>query len=495
MAQAEYKLNDLLSDLGENLVSAPDGLGFVVSGVTSDSRLVKPGWVFVAVRGVEVDGHDFIPNAVSAGAVAVVAQVDANTPKLGVPLIRVRDTREALVALLKRFLGEPPQRLFAVTGTNGKTTVAHILWRIFTEAGEKAGVVGTLGYRVSGGEYQRLPITTPGPETLWRVLAQMRREGVVSVAMEASSHGLHQKRTVGLAFEAAVFTNLSQDHLDYHGDMASYLEAKCSLFAGLPKGAVSVVNLDDPCADDVIAASSADVVTYALDTVAADVVAEPERVEISGSRFRIRSPWGTFSAETKLPGRFNVYNAVAAFAAAAARGYDPCVALEAIRKFRGVRGRFEIVDLGQPFFVVVDYAHTPEALRNLIETARELVSGRVIVVFGAGGDRDHQKRPQMGEIATRLADVVVITSDNPRSEDPERIIDMIESGAVRNNYRRIVDRRQAIFEAVGLAREGDIVLIAGKGHEDYQIFADRTVHFDDVEVAREAIERRLGRRS
>ena len=457
-------------------------------GVTADSRKVRKGFIFVAVAGVTTDGHRFIPDAVKSGAVAVVANRGARLElPQSVPVVLVEDSREALVVLLNLFLGDPPEKLFAVTGTNGKTTVTHLLWHIFSAAGERAGVIGTLGYILDDGTRVKLPVTTPGAESLWEILHLMRQRGISAVSMEASSHGIDQKRVWGLKFSSAIFTNLTQDHLDYHGDMDAYLDAKARLFEYLAPDAVAVINIDDPASGRIISRNRGRLVTYSLENPAADVRANPIRMDFDGSEFEIETPWGKFAVRTHLPGRFNVYNVTAAAASALATGFAPESVLAGIENFHGARGRFQRIRMGQPFEVIVDYAHTPDALRNLIITARELTPGRVIVVFGAGGDRDPRKRPLMGEIATTLADFVVITSDNPRTEDPERLIDMIVDGVRSDNFVRISDRKAAIFEAISMAKPGDTVLIAGKGHEDYQILGDRVIHFDDAEVAEEAI--------
>ncbi len=465
----------------------------MLAGVTSDSRKVKPGFVFVAVKGVRADGHAFVPDALKAGAAAVVVNRDSRIKSLEVPLIIVPDSREALVVLLKTFLGDHPEKIYAVTGTNGKTTTTHILWEIFSSAGEKAGIIGTLGYILEDGTRVKLPTTTPGAESLWEIFSIMRQRGITSVAMEASSHGIDQKRVWGIRFNAAIFTNLTQDHLDYHGDMESYLDAKCRLFEWQLPDSVSVVNIDDPTSAEIIRRNCGKLITYSLNDPSADVYSRPIRMDFDGSEFVMHTPWGEFKVKTHLPGRFNMYNLTAAAAATLATGYSPEAVLEGLSRFRGAKGRFQRIELGQPFEVIIDYAHTPDALKNLIQTAKEIAKGRVIVVFGAGGDRDPKKRPIMGEIATSLADFAVITSDNPRTEDPEKIIDMIIEGVVGDNYIRITDRKRAIFESVNMAKPGDVVLIAGKGHEDYQILGDKVIHFDDAEVAEEAIRQKMRR--
>ncbi|MCD6594715.1 UDP-N-acetylmuramoyl-L-alanyl-D-glutamate--2,6-diaminopimelate ligase [bacterium] len=457
------------------------------NGITSDSRKVDDGKIFVAIKGVNSDGHNFIEQAIENGAVCIVADKYCLNRNFPIPLILVDDTYETLVFLLEFFLSEPPKKLYAVTGTNGKTTTTYILWNIFKSAGEKAGVIGTLGYMFDDGITKNMSITTPDVESLWKLLARMRDRGITAVAIEASSHGIDQKRILGLNFRSSIFTNLSRDHLDYHSDMESYLLAKCKLFESSELDSISVVNIDDPASKTIIELNRGKLLTYAIENKNADVISEPISMNFSGSQFKLKSRWGEFVVHLNLPGRFNIYNATAAAASALATGYSVENVIAGIESVENVKGRFQIVDLGQPFQVIIDYAHTPDALKNLIITARKLSEGRVIVVFGAGGDRDNEKRPIMGNIATELADYAIITSDNPRSENPDAIIDMIVDGTVRNNFERITDRKNAIFRAISIARAGDTVLIAGKGHEDYQIFAERTIHFDDVEIAEETI--------
>ena len=459
----------------------------VVVDVTADSRKVTTGSLFVAVKGVTKDGHMFIEDAIKAGANAIIISNPEVEVKEKLPILIVEDSREALVLALKEFYGPQPDEVIGVTGTNGKTTVTHMLHRIMNDAGVKTGVIGTLGFMFEEGKLEKLPITTPDAETIWKLFSSMREKGIKAVAMEVSSHGLHQKRVWGIDFSKAIFTNLSQDHLDYHGDMKAYLAAKCILFSQLRGDSVAVVNVDDPACDEVIKANRGKLLTYGIESARCDVKATVKRLSIDGSKFEVNSPWGRFDLQINVPGKFNVYNALASFASALVDELPPEKVISSLAAFKGVRGRFEKVELGQPFTVVVDYAHTPEALKNLITAARKLTRGRVIVVFGAGGDRDKLKRPIMGEVATKYADYVVITSDNPRTEDPEKIIDMIIEGVCRDNWIRIVDRRKAIFHAIENAKAGDIVLIAGKGHEDYQIIGDKIIHFDDVEVARDAI--------
>jgi len=457
-------------------------------GITSDSREVQPGFAFVAVKGLTYDGHDFISDALSRGAKGLIVSLEYSEIYREVPIIKCKDTREALVLGLKELYGRIPKRIIGVTGTNGKTTVTHLLWEILTKSKEKAGLIGTLGYMFEDGFYKNLPITTPNAELLWKILSQMKEHEIETVAMEVSSHGLSQKRVWGVPFEVAIFTNLSQDHLDYHGDMESYLDAKCILFRNLPKSSLSIINADDEVYDVVAQCVPGDIWTFGIHNSSADVIAEQIDTGISGSRFTVKSPWGKFDIMTELIGEFNIYNILASMTTSLALEYEAEIIIKAIEEFKAMKGRVQLVDLGQAFGVVIDYAHTPEALRNLLVSMRSITKGRVIVIFGAGGDRDKMKRPVMGRIATQFSDFAVITSDNPRSENPENIIEMIEKGVVEDNWISITNRKEAINWAIKKARPGDMIVIAGKGHEDYQILRDRTIHFDDYEIAKLAIE-------
>ncbi len=459
-----------------------------IEGICYDSRQVQAGDLFVAVKGYQTDGHQYIDQALAAGAIAVVLQDEVPvTP--GVVVIKVSDSRKALALLADAFYEFPSQKvtMVGVTGTNGKTTTTHLIAAIWRKAGVKPGVIGTI-HNVVGDKV--LPVTNTTPESLelQKLLAQMVDEGVGGVAMEVSSHALALNRVTGVDYRVAVFTNLTQDHLDFHGTMEEYLAAKAKLFQ--TEIEYAVINIDDPAAVKLTQVSRGKVYTYGIDQPA-DVVAKDIEVTPQGVSYTVQGPWGEHKLALKLTGRFNVYNSLAAYTAAMAMGYPAQTVTAALNQVPGVAGRFELVDKGQGFAVVVDYAHTPDGLENILTTARQITSGKLITVFGCGGDRDRTKRPIMGEIAARYSDLSVVTSDNPRTEDPEAIVQDVVPGVQRiaspKDYLVIVDRRQAIRRAIELAQDGDVVVIAGKGHEDYQIIGKTKYPFDDRLVAAEAL--------
>lgn len=470
-----------------------------VGGIAYDSREVRPGDLFVCWRGLRFDGHAFVQEALARGAVAVVAE----RPVEGAPVqVVVPDGREALARLSAAFYGFPSRRLrlVGVTGTNGKTTTTHLIKAVLEEAGYRVGLIGTIRHLI-GNEVLESHRTTPESLDLQRLLFHMAERGMDYAVMEVSSHALALRRTVGAEYDVAVFTNITRDHLDFHESFEDYAAAKASLFASLdPAGAkprkAAVINMDDPQAGRMCDASRVPVVGYGIGK-RTDVYAEDVIVRPSGVSYRAYTPAGVLPLQLQLTGRFNVYNSLAAAAVAWHEGVPLAVIRKALEKVPGVPGRLERVDRGQDFTVLVDYAHTPDSLENVLQTCRGFAQGRVLVVFGCGGDRDRGKRPAMGAIAARLADVVIITSDNPRSEDPEAICREVEAGVLAagpppGGYHVIVERRDAIREAIRLAQPGDIVLIAGKGHETYQVFRDRTVHFDDREEAAHALKERFG---
>lgn len=471
-----------------------------VTGIAYDSRTVAAGNVFVALRGQHADGAAFARDAVARGAIAVFAEAPAPSD-VAVPWIQVADSRLVLAALSHEYFDRPSERitLVGITGTNGKTTTSYVLASIFEAAGIPCGRLGTVGYRIGTREYEAARTTPEAPE-LQQMLRDMIAQGCGACVMEVSSHALVLRRADYLRFAAGIFTNLTRDHLDFHRDMEDYFAAKRRLFELLPATAVGVTNADDPRGAD-FARATARPVTYGIDNPA-DV--RPGRLELSldGLEFDVRTPRGTVAVRSKLVGRPNAYNILAAVAAAMALDLPFNAIEQGVRNLESVPGRFQVVSSPEDDVrVVVDYAHTDDALKNLLETARPLAGGRVITVFGCGGDRDKTKRPLMGAVAARLSDVVVVTSDNPRSEDPEQIIEEIKRGIVLPPDRigpkgqgpkatpciAIVDRKAAIERAVRDARRGDLVLIAGKGHEKYQVVGDRTLPFDDVEVARAAL--------
>jgi len=487
------RLDELLTDLPAAAVSGRADVE--ISGVAAHHEAVVPGAVFVAVRGFTHDGHAFVPAAVSRGAAAVVVERPVEVPP-GVVQVRVDDTRLAAALLSSAFYGHPSRHLavIGVTGTNGKGTTAHLIEALLAADGRRCGIIGTTGARV-GAETVGLDRTTPEAVDLQRLLRQMVEAGMGYAVVEVASHALALRRVAGTRFAGAVFTNLTQDHLDFHRTFEAYRAAKRRLFEMVEPDGLAVVNADDPSAAVMAAASRARVRTYGIDRPA-DIRAAEIRLQLDGTAYAVTTPRGTLRVASRLRGRFNIYNALAAIAVALEEGVPPERIPPALAAFAGVPGRFEAVDEGQGFGVVVDYAHTPDGLENVLRTARDFVSGRTIVVFGAGGDRDRTKRPTMGAIAAALADVVIVTSDNPRTEEPMAIIEEILAGippAAGTGGPRVeveADRRRAIFHAIALARPGDVVVIAGKGHEPYQEIQGVRHPFDDRRVAREALKAR-----
>ncbi len=456
-----------------------------VTGLAYDDSRVAPGTVFFCVPGFRRDGHDFAPRAVQRGAAALVV---ARPLGLGVPEVQVDDVRAAMAAAAARFHGDPTARLpvVGITGTNGKTTSAFLVRGLLEAVGRPCGLLGTVT-SIVGGEERPVVRTTPEAIELQGLFAAMLEGGDRACAMEVSSHALELRRVDGVRFAVALFTNLSQDHLDFHPDMEAYFQAKRRLLLADP--GVRIVNVDDPSGRR-LAEEFPDAVTVGVDSEDAAVRALDVAGDPGGSDFVLAADGERFPVRLPLPGRFNVANALGAWAAARALGEDPAALAAALSRAPRVPGRLEPVEAGQPFTVLVDYAHKPGALESVLAAARESAPGRVLVVFGAGGDRDRGKRPLMGEIAARLADVVLLTSDNPRSEDPEAILDEIAAGAPVGRLEREVDRRRAIERVLGLAEPGDVVVIAGKGHEREQEGPDgRREPFDDVAVAREALAR------
>jgi UDP-N-acetylmuramoyl-L-alanyl-D-glutamate--2,6-diaminopimelate ligase len=507
-------LGELLSATAGRAPFARQGLDLpdrisaaTVSSITADSREVTTGAVFVALRGLKADGAAFARDAIARGAIAVVSETAAPAGTT-TPWLQVPDARLALAALAATFFENPSNRLVLVgiTGTNGKTTTSYLLAAIFEAAGIKCGRIGTVGYQVGDREVEATRTTPEAPE-VQRMLRDMVAGGRGACVMEVSSHALALHRVDYLHFSAAIFTNLTRDHLDFHRDMEEYFVAKRRLFEMLPAGAFGVSNLDDR-RGAAFAAAAPRPVTYAIDT-AADVRPGPLTLSLDGLSFEVRSPRGTLSIRSPLVGRPNAYNILAAAATAMALDLPFNAIEKGIASLTLVPGRFQVVSEPQDDVrVVVDYAHTDDALKNLLETARPLATGRVITVFGCGGDRDRTKRSLMGAVAARLSDLVVVTSDNPRSEDPDQIIEEIKRGIVMPADRKppkgqtgpkstpclaIVDRRAAIERAIQDARAGDLVLVAGKGHEKYQVIGDRVLPFDDVAVAKSALARRRSR--
>jgi UDP-N-acetylmuramoyl-L-alanyl-D-glutamate--2,6-diaminopimelate ligase len=482
---------------GCSVVHTRGELGVEVSGITLDSRTVVPGMVFAAVRGLKTDGNRFVPQAIARGAVVIVSAL----PPAGYPettWIQVADERAALAVLAANFYQRPAEKLHAigVTGTNGKTTTTCVVEAILQAAGFPCAVFGTIDYRGPG---FRLTAerTTPEAPDLQALFKRVVDGGWKYAVMEVSSHAIELKRVAGLRFDVAVFTNLTRDHLDLHHDMRSYFLAKKKLFTGLdgtiPR--VMVLNRDDPQFEELKAIAPSRVISYGLGADA-DIVPVRHALAPDLSKMEVvyNSPLGQLQLRTGLLGKPNLYNIGAAIGVATGLGVPAEAIRQGVEQLKNVPGRFELVQAGQPFRIVVDYAHTDDALERLLESAREITPGRVLVVFGCGGDRDRTKRPLMGEVAARGSNFVVATSDNPRSEDPLEILREVEPGLTLaggiegKTYRLIADRREAIRVVLEMARPGDTVLLAGKGHETYQIIGDENLPFDDRVVAQELLD-------
>lgn len=486
------RLRDILSGIKDARVAGRGDMA--VAAVTDDSRAVAKGGLFIAKRGYAQDGERYIDAAVRAGARVVVAESEPDLPA-GVTRVRTGDTRAAIPIIADNFYGHPSRKLktVGVTGTNGKTTITYLLEGIIRAAGAETGVIGTINHRMKG-EILPAKNTTPGPLELQALLAAMAAKRIRYAVMEVSSHALDQGRVDRVLFDVAVFTNLTGDHLDYHKTMAKYFKAKSRIFANLKSRGTAVLNGDDTKVVSLKRSIRRKVLVYGIASKNADVRAEDIRLSMDGTLFTARTPKGAFEVRTKLVGMHNVSNILAAIAAALALGIPKSAIVKGIARVPAVPGRLEPVDAGQPFKVLVDFAHTEDALLNILNLLREVSRNRIVTVFGCGGNRDRTKRPLMGRVACRLSDHVIITSDNPRFEEPEFIIEEIVRGVrgVFSNYETIVDRREAIVRAFRRAERGDVVVIAGKGHESCQIIKERTLPFDDRDVARSALkEQRL----
>ncbi len=476
-ALSAMRLEQLLPGVGTDLA------GIEITDLAYDNRAVCPGALFFCVPGFTRDGHEFAADALQRGACALVVQRPLELPA---PQVLVADVRAAMATAAAAFFGHPTDSLqvIGVTGTNGKTTTAFLVRSLLAAAGRQTGLLGTVT-SVIGGRQRPVQRTTPEAIDLQRTFREMLGAGDVACAIEVSSHALALRRADAVKFAVAIFTNLTQDHLDFHPTMEDYFAAKRKLFKDVRPG-VAVVNLDDPYGAR-LAAELQRPVTFALDRADATYRAQNVQTGLEGSRFTVLGPDGQLAISSPLRGRFNVYNVLGALAAARALGLEDDVVVDAIASAGQVPGRFQPVDEGQPFAVLVDYAHTPDSLENVLRAARALTAGSLHVVFGCGGDRDRGKRPLMGEIAARLADRVIVTSDNPRSEDPEAIIAEILAGT-GPGVRHDADRRAAIAQALHGAAAGDVVVIAGKGHEQGQEFAGgRKLPFDDVAVVQEIL--------
>ncbi|MHC4606881.1 MAG: UDP-N-acetylmuramoyl-L-alanyl-D-glutamate--2,6-diaminopimelate ligase [Planctomycetota bacterium] len=478
------RLSDLVHGLCGERVNFSEA---EIHGVVCDSRKVQPGYIFVAVPGTRADGHDFIADAVQRGAAAVVYQKSL-PDGVGVPAFRVDASRKAMAELAARIHSKPTHQLnvVGVTGTNGKSTTVYLMRSILEAAGEKVGLLGTIQYML-GSRAVPAPVTTPGCDDLQSYFSEMVGAGCRSAVMEVSSHALDQDRVFGTRFAAGVFTNLTRDHIDYHRTMEDYRDAKAKLFGMLPERGIAVLNADDPVSGYLAERTRARVIRYGLNG-GADITASVDSCTLSGTRFTLGLGAARVPVRSRLVGRHNVSNMLAAASCAWSMGYDADPIRAGLQAMTAMPGRLEPVDEGQEFGVFVDYAHTDDALRNVLESLRPIVRGRIILVFGCGGDRDRGKRSKMGHVAEQRSDLAIVTSDNPRSENPLDIIRGIEGG-FRNKSRYLIepDRRAAIKLGISLARPGDAVLIAGKGHETIQIFRDCARPFDDRMVAREIL--------
>ncbi len=479
-------LKDLLKLLDDYKTENFDNVD--ITGISYNSMTTKKGDIFICIRGEASDGHKYAQNAVDKGAIALFCEEKLN---INVAQIIVNDTKRTMANIAAAFYSEPSKdiNLIGVTGTNGKTTVTHLIQRILEENNEKCALIGTLGYKLSSSdEYKEAKHTTPQPPELQRDLRLMADSGINNVVMEVSSHSLEQKRVGCCEFNGAVFTNLTQDHLDYHITMGNYFKAKAMLFEMLKEGDFAVINADDEYAKDFLNIIPKGVRTYTYGVKnKADIKAENIDFSIDGAKLTVEFNAGKENLNLHLNGMFSVYNALAAFTAGLAMGIDYKTIIKALENTKSVAGRFEIVS--KKPLVIVDYAHTPDGLENVLKTARELTpqTSKLICLFGCGGDRDATKRPKMGKIADNLSDKVVVTSDNPRSEDPQLIISDIMTGIKTVDTKRIFvepDRRRAIQFLKTISNPEDVIVIAGKGHEDYQILKNETIHFDDREEAR-----------
>ncbi len=477
-------IKDILA--GIKYRSDDDLSGITVNHITNDSRKVSKGGLFIAVRGYSIDGHRFINEAIRKRAKFIVSEKDFKAPEKIIKIL-VEDTRSAASAIADNFYAHPCEKLklIGVTGTNGKTTITYLIENIFKTAKKDAGVIGTINYRIKGRE---LPAanTTPGPLELQSLFAQMLERKVRHVVMEVSSHSLDQDRVGRVSFDAGIFTNITKEHLDYHKTIKNYFDAKAKLFKKLKKGGIAILNNDDELVRALRSHIKKRVLTYGIEN-RSDIMAKSVNLSIDQSTFIIQTPKGSCEVKTNLIGRHNVSNILASVAAGMVLGINLKTIRKGIESFKSVPGRLELVDSAQPFKVFVDYAHTEDALYKVLSLLKEVTKkGNIITVFGCGGNRDRAKRPLMGNVACKLSDKVIVTSDNPRFEDPFQIISEIEAGIKGKftNYDIIEDRRSAIYKALKSASKDDVVIIAGKGHEKYHIIKDRLIPFDDREVVK-----------
>lgn len=484
------KLNTLLHYLHPYLPI--EGANPEITSIENDDRLVKPGSLFICIKGYTVDGHDFAKSAEKNGAAAIIAERNLN---VNIPVVIVKDTNRTMALLADFFYGHPSHNIYliGVTGTNGKTTISHLIEHIFSEQAINVGLIGTIHTKISGNVVLSKN-TTPESLALQKTFKQMLDEGVQTAVMEVSSHALVEGRVHGCDYDIAIFSNLTQDHLDFHKTMDEYKHAKGLLFSQMGntfnKPKYAILNIDDFASKEYIASTAARVITYGV-TNRADFQAVNIKMDVTGTSFDLISPFGVYSIQMKLVGLFSVYNTLASIAATAISGIPMKRIIEILEKVKGISGRFESVDIGQNFSVIVDYAHTPDSLKNVLKTIKQFAKKRIFVIVGCGGDRDKTKRPLMAKIACQFATDAVFTSDNPRSEDPQCIIKEMEAGVIGENFISIIDRRKAIEYVINKAQSDDVVLIAGKGHETYQQIGRKKYPFDDRLIAKKAIEERM----
>ncbi len=475
------QLRDLLCDV--ELTSQPQADGIEITGIAYDSRLVRPGDAFVAIKGYQTDGHQYIDAAVKNGAAAVVAQTPC---ECGVPLAVAKNSRRALANMSATFYGYPAKdlKVIGITGTNGKTTVTYLIKSILEYGGYKVGLLGT-NQNMIGGRVIKTERTTPEALELHRLFAEMRKEDVDYCVMEVSSHSLMLDRVYGIPFAYAAFTNLTQDHLDFHKTMDEYAKAKARLFSMCYK---AVINADDAYAEKIIADADCKIIQYGIHKKS-DIMAQNIKYNQRGVLFDVETPFGRENIRLNIPGEFSVYNALAAIGICQSAGIGISDIAKALILAQGVKGRAEVVNIPTNYTVMIDYAHTPDGIKNILTAVRGFAKGRVVTVFGCGGDRDAAKRPKMGKIAGDLSDFCIVTSDNPRSEDPQAIISDITAGMadVKAPYVVIENRREAIRYAMKNAQENDVIVLAGKGHETYQILKEGTVPFDERAIVKEIL--------
>ncbi|MBZ4644972.1 MAG: UDP-N-acetylmuramyl-tripeptide synthetase [Clostridia bacterium] len=479
-------LKDLTSIIEHEYVNGDQNAE--ISGIAYDSRRVKPGDLFVCIKGFKVDGHEFISQAIGQGAAAVIVEKEVEDAK--VPLIKVKNSRRALALISAAFFGNPSSKfkLIGVTGTNGKTTTTYLIKTILEQGGSKVGLIGT-NQNMIGDKVLPAERTTPESLELQQLFSDMVKEKIDYVVMEVSSHSLELNRVDGCNFEIGIFTNITQDHLDFHVTMENYLKAKTTLFKRCKKG---IINVDDSSSEYILNNGTCEMITFGIDKEA-DIHAKDIEISEKGVKFDVDTPYGSKFIELGIPGRFSVYNALGSIGACLALGISLEQIQQGLKQAKGVPGRAQIVETGKDFTVLIDYAHTPDGLENILNTVNGFAKGRVVTLFGCGGDRDKTKRPIMGEIAGKLSDFCIITSDNPRTEDPLQILNHIEEGIKKTDcsYVVIENRFEAIKYALENAKKDDVIVLAGKGHETYQILKDRVIHFDEKEIV-ESILREAG---